>query len=730
MSTLALALMGMNSIVSSINYEYDEMGRLVAEIGNNGQNIRYAYDAEDRLTQVTDSQNRVTRMEYDARGRLLKQIDAAGGTTRLAYDAGDRTTQVVDPRGLITTYAYDGFGQLWSQHSPDTGDTSHTYDQAGQRTATVRNDGSTVTYGYDGLGRMTSLTSGDQQQSFTYDWCSWGIGRLCGLAASGTSTHFAYLASGQLRIRRDWLVSNGVETDHSTSYDYDDIGRVSGITYPDGGRANYSYAPGGQLQSLAVVIDGKTHSVINGATWKATGAHRRLPYGNGLERGYNHDLDGRLTAMSVWGPHETKVSYWDYGYSPDNEITRIADAVTPSLDQDVGYDALSRLVRLDRYGVANHLSYDANGNHDRYQAGNALTRYTIDPHSNRALDYSNQDGSRQYQYDALGNRISETSGARTTTYTYNPFNRMAQSNVDGRVTDYLLNAQGQRVVKSNDAGTSRYYFAGQNQLLSELTNSTWTNYLWFGGELVGLVRNGNLINIHTDHLGRPAFATDGDQRTVWKAYNYAYGRSVTQDDIGGLNIGFPGQYYDVETGLWYNGFRDYDASIARYVQSDPIGLAGGINTYAYVMGNPVNAVDSLGLQTCLLTTVGPGGVRDHSAVFTTRGDGAGGPALYDPAGSYGAANGGGSSGIVTGDAADIGQFREFHNGQTVESTCKNTSQEEEVSIINNAVELPSAAPFQCGVMSSTALSGQPSFPHVQAGTFWPGNLLRQFRRGP
>jgi len=286
------------------------------------------------------------------------------------------------------------------------------------------------------------------------------------------------------------------------------------------------------------------------------------------------------------------------------------------------------------------------------------------------------------------------------------------------------------MVKSNDAGTSRYYFAGQNQLLSELTNSTWTNYLWFGGELVGLVRNGSLINIHTDHLGRPALATDGDQRTVWKAYNYAYGRSVTQDDIGGLNIGFPGQYYDAETGLWYNGFRDYDASIARYVQSDPIGLAGGTNTYAYVMGNPVNAVDSLALQTCLLTTVGPGGVRDHSAVFTTRGDGAGGPALYDPAGSYGAANGGGSSGIVTGDAADIEQFRDFHNGQTVESTCKNTSQEEEVSIINNAAELPSAAPFQCGIMSSTALSGQPSFPHVQAGTFWPGNLLRQFRRGP
>ncbi|MGD5182292.1 RHS repeat-associated core domain-containing protein, partial [Xanthomonas citri pv. citri] len=85
------------------------------------------------------------------------------------------------------------------------------------------------------------------------------------------------------------------------------------------------------------------------------------------------------------------------------------------------------------------------------------------------------------------------------------------------------------------------------------------------------------------------------QHTVWKAYNYTYGRSVTQDDIGGLNVGFPGQYYDGETGLWYNGFRDNDATIGRYVQSDPIGLRGGLNSYAYADSNPIGNVDSLGL---------------------------------------------------------------------------------------------------------------------------------------
>ena len=120
--------------------------------------------------------------------------------------------------------------------------------------------------------------------------------------------------------------------------------------------------------------------------------------------------------------------------------------------------------------------------------------------------------------------------------------------------------------------------------------------IWLGGgQPVGLVRNNTLYWIHADHLGRPEMATNASQQRVWRAANWAFNRGIVQDSIGGYNLGFPGQYYDAESNLWHNGFRDYEPTLGRYMQSDPIGLVGGTSTFGYVGGNPVGAIDPLGL---------------------------------------------------------------------------------------------------------------------------------------
>ena len=107
--------------------------------------------------------------------------------------------------------------------------------------------------------------------------------------------------------------------------------------------------------------------------------------------------------------------------------------------------------------------------------------------------------------------------------------------------------------------------------------------------------------IHADHLNTPRLITNHLGQAVWRwANDDPFGNNAPNEDPGGLgaftcNLRLPGQYFDKETNLHYNYFRDYDPSIGRYIQSDPIGMKGGINSFAYVRSNPLSRVDPFGL---------------------------------------------------------------------------------------------------------------------------------------
>lgn len=173
--------------------------------------------------------------------------------------------------------------------------------------------------------------------------------------------------------------------------------------------------------------------------------------------------------------------------------------------------------------------------------------------------------------------------------------------------DNLHNAQGQRVAKTvngDSASTIHFIYDQAGRVIAEIdasTGQTVREYVYVNGMQVALVDDTGTPEeetyfVHNDHLGTPQKITDGAQEVVWAGSYEPFGDVDEVVSEIGNSMRFPGQYEDGESGLNYNYFRDYDVELGRYTESDPIGLEGGINTYAYVENNPIYYIDPYGLR--------------------------------------------------------------------------------------------------------------------------------------
>ncbi|WP_386066033.1 RHS repeat-associated core domain-containing protein [Tahibacter sp. UC22_41] len=555
--------------------QFDALGRAIKDVDAYGATTQYGYDVNSNRIAVIDPVGGMTSFAYDALNRSMGAIDAAGGTVSTAYDAADQVRTIIDPNGLTTTYGYDGLGNRTSLSSPDTGLTSYSYDAAGNEISSTDARGVTATTTYDALNRPLQRTSGSGGSAvtidYTYDLNKSGKGYLSSADGGGSLIEWRYDELGRVAKRSETVGA----TVHAIQYDYVD-GRLATLTYPSGAVVAYGYDAAGRPNSVSINGD----PLLQDAGYVPFGDVDGFTFAHGPSVQRHHDLSGRITALSLG--HEVALAPVSAAYE---------------------YDALSRLTRAQVSDSRDyHYAYDATGNRTASTLGSTTTNYGYVLGSHR-LDATIGGVAQTYDYDAAGNTTER--GSDVLTY-----------DARGRLVDYaggssyVVNALGQRAQKDGAVGPVQFVYDTDGTLLGEyLADDSGKEYVYLNRLPVGVIAKPDdgtdRHAIYADHLGSPRAAEQidtGYMVWLWPITGAPFGEDAPVPSASSpptptfftMNLRFPGQYYDEESGLHYNYYRDYDPAIGRYAESDPIGLSGGISTYAYSSAAPLTRIDPTG----------------------------------------------------------------------------------------------------------------------------------------
>ena len=555
---------------STWTYGYASTGYLQTVQGPEGTSASYTTDANGRVTTATLPGNRQIGFTYDMRGNLTSLTPPGRGAHTFEYTDGGKVSRIVPP-------AIAGVDA----------DTEFAYDTDGALASLTRPGGEVVDVDYDTAGRPSGISTASGDIGFTYHSGGAGKGKLASMTApGGQQTAFAY--DGPLVTS----VTASGPTSGQISYDYDSDLRPASVAIDGAGTVGYSYDNDGLLTAAGGLSISR-----ESATGRVSGTQQ-----GAVTTSRAFDAPGRLASLSAsvsGGVLLGKV------YSYDG-LDRVAAATETSSGASTSfgyaYDASGRLEAVTKDGQAwREYAYDANGNRTSDQrAGQLAVASTFD-----AQDRLLSRGSETFTYTDAGELRTRTDSSTgdVTTYTHIARGLQGVELPDGTDIAYDLDAMGRRVAVRRDGVVVKRFLYGLEAIgpVAELNadNTVRSRFVYATRSYVPdyMIRDGITYRVVTDELGSVRRVVNTSTGTVEQAIDYdPYGVVISDSQPGFQPFGYTGGLTDPDTGLVRLGYRDYDPELGRWTTKDPIDFDGGdSNLYAYVAGDPVNAIDPDGL---------------------------------------------------------------------------------------------------------------------------------------
>ncbi len=610
---------------------YDRRGRLLSQKAPDGSAITHSYDGVTTTTR--DARGATTRTTANPDGEVATRIEPNPETdgeliTRYFYGVFGDLSKVVAPDGTTQTMDYDVLGRRTLHSDPSAGATETTYNGFGETVTETDANDDTTTYTYDVLGRVEKVTSPDGTESRRWDAANHGVGLLASAkSADGVVTRYTYDELART-TSATWTIDG---SPYRIDYDYDEIGRHVGTTYPQIPGVTQRFEVGYEFNEHGYVTQ-VTDAADDKPFWTAQarnvdGNIEREEFGNGLvtTRGYS-PTTGLVEQIRTIRAGEGLVENTSYGYDDNRNVAYVQDGAH-ARRSDYTYDSLNRLVgwkyRTDEaFEVA--FDYDKLGNLEEEAVAGQPDRtvtYTYGegdapPHALTSM------GEASYGYDKAGQQIS----APGRTIDYNQLGLPARITDDGKRTDFAYDSAGARVLKRGP-GLTEVSVPGvfeRRTIGGEIRN---VHHVVVAGQTVAQVTrtqkipNGaasepEVAYIHGDRQASTMLVSDADGKPLETdgpgsgvQFYDPFGRRIDADYVPledkirkGPRQGYTGQGHDDELALMDMRGRIYQPATRRFLTPDPLVSepysSQSLNRYAYVGNNPATFTDPSGYQRC------------------------------------------------------------------------------------------------------------------------------------